>query len=102
MERVEGLRPRLEQDGDEVDHGIRSGDGGAHALGIAEIGLNQLHLPDIAHHLEVEARMGAAHGHAHAEAPLDELAHDIAPDESGAAEDGDEFGRERVCHGRGL
>ena len=96
VEGVESLLTGLGEHGHEVDHGVGALDGARDRVGVAEVGLDELHLADIADDLEVEAEMRAAHGHAHAPAVVDELADHVLADEAGAAEHYGQFRGERV------
>ena len=83
---LETLAPALGQHADEIDHGVRALHGGGDRSRVAHIGLDGDNLADAAERLQKEGEIGPAAGHAHAPAAVGELAHDMAPDEAGAAE----------------
>jgi hypothetical protein len=57
---------------------------------VADIGLHDLDLADIAQHPHPVGQVGIAHRHPHAMARLGERAYDLAADEAGAAEHRDQ------------
>src|SRR5690606_28344299 len=58
----------------------------------AKIGLHRLDLADIAERLDMKREIGVAHRDPHAIAALGQRAHDMAADETAAAENRDERG----------
>ena len=87
MDGVETLAAVLVEDGDEIDDRVGVGDGAIDRPAIAEIGLDRLDPADHAERLQVTGEIGPADGGADAPAALEERAHDMAADETGAAED---------------
>ena len=75
-----------------VDDGIGAGDGRPDRIGESQVGLHRHDLADAAERLQVEGEIGAADGDAHAIAGGGQGANDVATDEAGTAEDGDEAG----------
>lgn len=90
------LAALLLHDADEIDDGVRALHRSGDRSGVAQIGLHRVDLADGADRLEEIGKVRPAHGDAHPVATLDERTHDMAADETGAAEDRDEL------LGRGL
>ena len=84
-------RPRSAQDADKVHHRVGIGNGGRDGGVVADIGLDGHDLADIADGLEEACKVRAAHGNAYPPAAARKILHQVAPDETGAAEDGDEL-----------
>jgi hypothetical protein len=102
MHRLEILPALLALDARQIDRSVgadqRRGDRG----GIAQVGLDRMDLADIAERLQEAGKIRPANGDADAPAAPRQRAHDIAPDETRAAENCDEaladiggFGHER-------
>jgi hypothetical protein len=91
----EFLRAALEQDADAVDHHIGALHRLLHRHRGADIGLHDIDLADRTHRLEEQTLFGAADGDADAGALTGQLLHDIAADEAGTAEHGDELVAQR-------
>ena len=88
--RVELLPSALEQDADQIDHHVGVARSRLDRSRVAHIGLHCVDLADPAQRLEVAREFGPAHGNANAIAELGQRAHDVAAEESRAAEDGDQ------------
>jgi len=89
-EDVDGIKPLATGFGehrDEIDDGVRPFDRPVDRPAIAKIGLNWLDPADHAERLEVTGEIGSADGGANPPAALQERAHDMTADETGAAED---------------
>jgi hypothetical protein len=86
VHRLEGLRPALDGLADGVDAGGGALQGGRHRAGVADIGLHELHLADIAGKAQVLGQVGLPHRHPHAPAGLGQHPHHLAADEARAAE----------------
>src|SRR5690349_19452262 len=88
---LEGLCATLGHDADEIDDSVGvlkpAFDRGA----VADIGLDELNLTDIACQFDIPREVGAADGHADAPALAAEGADDMAAEETRAAENGDDF-----------
>jgi hypothetical protein len=84
------LAPALEQDSDKIDDHVAAVGGVLHRFGVAQVGLNRMDLAHAAERLQVSGQIGAAHPDPDAIAALGERAHQMAAEETGTAEDGDE------------
>ena len=82
--------PLSEQDADEIDHPARALDGLVDRGAVAQIAAHGMDLADIAERLQMMRRVRIAADDADAVAALCQRAHDVAADETGAADDGDE------------
>src|SRR5690606_22078231 len=91
VQRLEILLAALVHGRDEVDDGVGVFERGVDRLREAHIRLHQLHLADITHHAQFGAKVRTAHRNAHAVTALGQRAHDLLPDEAGAAEHNDEI-----------
>jgi len=78
-----------------VDDGVHALDGAGDGGPVADIGLDQLDLADIARHLEIDAQMGPPHGDAHPPALLAERADHAPAEEARSAE----YGYDLAGHG---
>ena len=94
-------RPLSEQNADEVDHRVGASHCGGHELGVAQVRLHGMDLPDAAQRLQMTGEVRPAAGHAHAPAALGERADHVASEKTAAAEDHGEptLGNLRLCHG---
>jgi len=90
LHRIELLAAGLVEDADAVDDDLGAGNRLLHRIGIPQIGLHGMDLPDRTERLEVTGEIGAANRDADTEAPAGERPHHVPSDESRATEDGDE------------
>ena len=90
LHRVERLTAALEQDADEIDDDVASCDGGLDRGRIAQVRLHGMDLPDAAERLQMAGEIGPPHRDADAEIAPRQRAHDMAPEEAGAAENRDQ------------
>ncbi len=87
----EALAAVLLHDADEVDDRIGAHHCSRDRSGIAQIRLHRVNLADRPERLQEARKVRPPHGDTHPVAALDERAHDVAPEEAGAAEDSDEL-----------
>src|SRR6185437_2132973 len=111
---LEALAALLAQDADQVDDRVGVAHRGRDRARMAHVRLHGMDLPDPAERLEMVRELWPAHRDADAVVALGERPHDMAADEPGAAEDGDqrvEIGLDGhaalniardSCRGRGL
>src|SRR5262249_19779036 len=85
------LPAALEQDADEVDDDVGAACRRLNGSRIAQVRLHGVDLTDAAERLEMEGQIGPAHRHANAVAALAQNAHNMAAEEAGTAENGDEL-----------
>jgi hypothetical protein len=91
LHQAEGVLAPLGQDADAVHHRIRAMDRGAHAVVVADIGEDRLHLTDRAIGAHEDRFVRAADGDADAPALLGHAARDVAADKARSAKYRDEF-----------
>src|SRR5690606_27096345 len=90
MHVAESLGTRLVEDADQVHHGVRAGDGGGDGAVHPHIRLPGHDLADAAERLQEIRFLWTAHGDADTRAGLSEALDQIATDEPGATEYGDQ------------
>ena len=97
---VETLVAPLEQETDQIDHGIGVAHGGLYQIRVAQIGLHRMDLADPAHRPQMAAQLRAAHRGADAVAAVGQRPHHVAAEKTRAAEHGDQrFSLALDCHG---
>ncbi len=79
----------LEQDADQVDHGVGAPDRLGHGGLVGDVAADGLDLADVAGHAQLIGQGGLAHGDAHAPAALGQGPHHLGSDKARAAENGD-------------
>ena len=87
---VEGLLAPGRENADEIDRGFGAAQRGGERIGIADIGLNGVDLADAAERLQMEGEVGTPRRDADAPAVARQRANQMAAEEAGAAEDGDD------------
>ena len=97
LDRGKGLAPGGVEDAHEIDHRVRSGHGGGDRGRVAQVGLDDFDLADIAHHLDLWGQVRTADRHADAIARLGQSPDRVATDKSAAAEN-----RHLSLHGQHL
>src|SRR5262249_56784048 len=90
MHRVEFWWPAREWDADRVGRYSGVARGRVDRGRMAHVGLHGMDLADPAERLQKAGKLGAADGDANAVAEFGQRAHDVAAEETRAAEDGDE------------
>ncbi len=88
---VEALAAALEQDAGEVDHHVGVARRGLDRARIAHVGLHGVDLADAAERLQMAGEIGPAHRDADAVVAFRQRAHQMAAEETGAAEHGDQL-----------
>ena len=99
LDRVEGLLAPGGENADQVDRRFGPAQRGGEQVGIADIGLHRMDLSDAAERLEMESKIGATGRHADAPAVARQGPHQMAADEAGTAENGDDAILGNVDHG---
>ena len=78
------------EDADQVDHGVGAGHRPVDRGAVAQVGLHRHDLADAAERLQMGGEVGPAAGGADAPAVPRQGAHDVAAEEAGGAEHGDD------------
>ena len=91
MQRVEGLRACVRQDGHQIDNHIGAGNRARDGIGISQVGLDRVDLPDRAHGLQMARKIRPADRGAHAIAALCQGRDRMAPNKPRAPKHDREF-----------
>ncbi len=91
LDALEVLPAQFVEDADEVDDRMRALDRGGDGGGVTQIGLHGVDLADHAQRLQKPCEIGPADSDTDPVAALDQRAHHMTAQETGAAEDGDEL-----------
>jgi hypothetical protein len=91
VDRLEALATGLVEHADQVHRRRRAVQGALHRGGVADIGLDEIDLADVAEHPHAIGEVGIAHRDPDAPAGLGELPHRLGADEARTAEDRDEI-----------
>ena len=90
MHGVEALAAALEQNPDQIDHGIGIVHRRRHRIRVTQIGLDRVDLADPAHRPQMAAQVRAARRNAYPITAAGERAHHVAAEKARAAEHGDQ------------